>query len=124
LFAADEADALVSITFNGWVNVTDKIGGKQTRVCIMSVEAAKATIMQTNFGESDAKACFKSLKGLAGESVSDCAPVVPIRQLKESRVWTIAANDAMDPRYDTRSQSSSRPSLNSGDPPTPSAFRR
>jgi len=124
LFAADEADALVSITFNGWVIVTHKIGDKQTRVCIMSVEAAKATIMQTNFGGSDAKACFKSLKGLAGESVSDCAPVVPIRQLKESRVWTIAANDAMDPRYDTRAQPSSPPSLNSGDPPTPSAFRR
>jgi restriction system protein len=124
LFAADEGDALVSITFNGWVIGADKIGGTQTRVCMLSVEAAKATIQQASLGAMDAKAYFKMLKGIASEDFSGFATVVPIRHLKEPHVWTIAANDALDPRYDTRAESSSRRSPNAGDPPTPSSFRR
>jgi len=114
LFAADEAELISSITFNGWVNFTDKSRGTRQRACILSVQASKAAIRQTNLLAVDPKIFFQKLKGVAGAKLADLAAVVPIRWLK--RTDAVAANDAVETDYQAHTQTSS--SSTTQDPPS------
>ena len=91
--AADDADVLVSIAFNGWVNVTDETSDTSKRICVMSVETSKSAISQEISAAADARAQFKSLRAAAGENLSGLAPVTPARLPKGAQVWTMAAHD-------------------------------
>jgi len=88
-FAADEAAVIASLTFNGWVNFTDKKRGTPARACIMSVQAGKDAIRQANFLALDPKACFQKLEGEAGAKLADLASVIPIS-------WLIRSDDQSD----------------------------
>jgi hypothetical protein len=112
--AADDADVLVSIAFNGWVNVKDEIGSTQKRVCILSVETSKAAINQEVSGTTDPRAQFKSLRGTAGENLSELAPVAPARLPKGAQVWTMAAHDDVESQHDLRAQLPAPPSISAG----------
>ena len=109
LFAADEAEVISSVTFNGWVNFTDKSRGMPARACIMSVQAGRSAIRQANLLAVDPKTTFKKLKGVAGAKLTDLAAVVPITWLKRTEDRLVAANDAVeeDSRTEARSLSSS-----------------
>jgi restriction system protein len=96
LFTADEAGVLASVTFNGWVNFTDKVHGKLARACIMSIQATKATIQQANLGTVDPKRCFRTLKGVAGAMLAEMTAVVPILPLKRTDDRFIPANDVTE----------------------------
>ena len=119
LLAADEAEVISSITFNGWVNFTDKIRDAPARACIMSVQASRSAVGQANLLAADPKTTFKKWKGVAGTKLADLAAVVPIMWLKRSDDRSVAANDA---RKDapTQAQSLSSPSI---DPATPPSLR-
>ena len=93
LFAADEADVLASITFNGWVNFMDKVNGRPARACILSVQAAKSAIEQANLWAADPRAWFKTLKGVAGARLADMAAVPPLQALKKTDDRFLPAND-------------------------------
>ena len=93
VFAADEAEVIASVTFNGWVNFTDKAHGKPARACIMSVQAARTTIEHANLWTVDPKTCFKALKGVAGARLADMTAVVPILPLKSTDSRFVPAND-------------------------------
>jgi restriction system protein len=93
VFAADEAEVIASVTFNGWVNFTDKAHGKPARACIMSVQAARTTIEHANLWTVDPKTCFKALKGVAGARLADMTAVVPILPLKRTDSRFVPAND-------------------------------
>jgi len=93
VFAADEADVIDSITFNGWVSFIDKVHGKPARACIISVQATKAEIAQTDLSAVDPKACFKTLKGVAGANLADMTALVPIAPLKKLDDSLMPAND-------------------------------
>jgi len=94
-FAADEAEVISSITFNGWVNYTDKMRGTPARACIMSVQAARDTIRQANFQAVDPKAYFRKLGGEAGARLADLAPVIPISWLPRAEDPSAAAEDEL-----------------------------
>ncbi len=92
---SDEADAITSITFNGWVSFTDRSNGKPSRSCILSVQCTKQDFAQLNLAEVDPKACFRALKGVGSASLAGMAPVVPILRLNKADDRFVPAHDAI-----------------------------
>jgi restriction system protein len=68
LFASDGADAIKSITFNGWVNFID--GSRPARACIMTVHTTKQAFAQIDLKSVDPRACFKALNGVASSKLA------------------------------------------------------
>jgi restriction system protein len=68
LFASDEADAIKSIAFNGWVNFIDQ--AKPARACIMAVQTTKAAFRRIDLKSVDPQACFKALNGVASAKLA------------------------------------------------------
>jgi restriction system protein len=93
LFAADEAEVIDSVTFNGWVNFTDKVHGRPARACILSVQVPKTALKQVNLSVADLKALFKSWKGVAGANLADMATIDPVLPLKKTDNRPLPAND-------------------------------
>lgn len=108
LFAADEAEVISSITFNGWANFTDKIRDMPARACIISVQATRSAISQANLLAVDPKIYFGRLKGVAGARLADLVAVVPIMWLKRT--------DAIE--GDSQAQSPSPTAHDSTTPPS------
>ena len=79
LFAADVAQGLDFIVFNGWVEVTDPASASQRR-CVLSVRADKEQFSALNLSEMDAKSCFKALKGVARAKLHNLEAVTPIME--------------------------------------------
>jgi restriction system protein len=78
LFQSDEANALTSIVFNGWVRSIDRATGAETHACVMSLEARKDEFLAINLRNVDAKACFRGLKGVSASKLSELNPVKPL----------------------------------------------
>lgn len=121
--AADEAEVISSVTFNGWVNFTDKIRGTPERACILSVQAAKDAIRQANFLAVDPKSYFKRLKGVAGSKLADLAAVVPISWLPRTEDRSAAMGDGMGDGMGAGTQSHSPPASATEVPALPSSLR-
>jgi restriction system protein len=121
--AADEAEVVCSVTFNGWVNFTDKIRDTPARTCIMSVQATRSAISQANLLAADPKTTFKKLKGVAGARLADLAAVVPIMWLKRTDDRFVAESDAIEKDSRTQAQSPSSPSSTAHDPAPPPSVR-
>jgi restriction system protein len=81
IFCADEADAFVSVVFNGWVRSIDKSTGAETHACIMSLEARKDEFLAINLEHVEPKACFKKLKGVSASKLAELSPVKPLVRL-------------------------------------------
>jgi restriction system protein len=96
LFEADEAQALSSITFNGWVEATNPSTGHIERNCILSVQAEKSEFLTFDLDKVDPKACFKTLKGVAASSLIGLAPVRPILRLLTDDPRFIAPREIVD----------------------------
>jgi len=122
LLAADEAEVVSSVTFNGWVNFTDKLRSMPARACIMSVQAARSAISQANFLAVDPKIIFKKLKGVAGAKLADLAAVIPLMWLKRDDRLA-AADDATGEDSRAQAQSLSSPSSTANDSATPPSPR-
>lgn len=83
LFSTDDASALASVVFNGWVHAVDKATGIETHPCIMSVQAGKEEFLALNLGQVDPRMCFKKLKGISGSRLTELNPVKPILVLNK-----------------------------------------
>jgi restriction system protein len=82
LFEADVANAIDSITFNGWVEDINPATGQNQCGCLLSVQAKKLEFMQIDLRRVDPKACFKQLRGVAASKLSGMTPVRPILMLE------------------------------------------
>ena len=70
LFAADAADAIKAIAFNGWVNFIDKSTGRPGRACILSLQTTKRFFREIDLFAADPQACFKSLNGVVSPKLA------------------------------------------------------
>ncbi|MBU0653494.1 MAG: hypothetical protein KKG96_11560 [Proteobacteria bacterium] len=84
LFQADEAEALESIVFNGWVNAINKATGTKINNCIVSIQTRKAEFNEIELSNVDAKTCFKYLKGIGSSKLSSITAVKPIVQFNKN----------------------------------------
>jgi restriction system protein len=83
LFTADNANTILSICFNGFVNALDVTKGKRINSCIMSIQVNKEAFQEIDLGNIDVKACFKSLKGIGSSKLSGLSAIQPIIQLNK-----------------------------------------
>ena len=83
LYKADEAGAISSIVFNGYVKFVDKRIGKETTACILSVQAFKDEFVLINLGNVEPKECFRKLKGVGSSKLHGLAAVAPIMQINK-----------------------------------------
>jgi restriction system protein len=92
----DEAGALDSVVFNGWVTSTDKATGQSVHPCVLTIQATKKEFLEINVAEVDPKACFRKLKGISGARLAAMSPVRPILQLNREDARFISARPVMD----------------------------
>lgn len=79
IFEADKQyDFIGSVAINGIVNTIDKSTGKEIMPCILSVTVSKQDFEGLNLSAIDARAWFKSAKGVSAASFATMTPVVPI----------------------------------------------
>jgi restriction system protein len=84
LFEADEANALESISFNGWVRAINRATGKEENNCIISLQVKKAKFLEIDLRNVEPKVCFRNLKGVAGSKLSSLTPIKPILQIDKN----------------------------------------
>jgi restriction system protein len=82
LHEADEAGALKSVVFNGFVTAVDKGTGNEVTACIISMQASRETLRAINLAKVDPRACFRQLKGVGSSKLHSITPVAPIINLR------------------------------------------
>jgi len=82
LLEADQAEALTSVVFNGFVTAVDKGTGNEVTACIISVQASREAVRAINLAKVDPKACFRQLKGVGSSKLHSITPVAPIINLR------------------------------------------
>lgn len=93
LFEADQADALDTIVFNGWVDTIDRASGKRVNSCIVSVQCRKAEFVTIELANVNPRACFKSLKGVGSSKLSGITAVQPLIQVSRTDKRFVASYD-------------------------------
>lgn len=83
-FTNDLINVVDSIVFNGWSNAINKATGLFNKACILSVFCEKIKFSEINLSEVDPKECFKSLKGISANKISNLTPVKPIITIEKS----------------------------------------
>lgn len=81
LFGSDEAKALDSVVFNGFVDTIDKATGQRIRPCIMSIQVSRAEFEPIRLDQVEPKSCFRKLKGVSAAKLQALAPVAPVAQI-------------------------------------------
>lgn len=96
VFGSDDAGAISSIVFNGWVNFIDKSNGQPSRSCIMSLQVTKEAFQSINLSAIDPKTCFRSLKGVGSSKLAGMAAVVPILRLDRNDTRFVPSHDVIE----------------------------
>ncbi|MFD0797054.1 restriction endonuclease [Maribacter chungangensis] len=77
-FENDLINVIKTIVFNGWTNAINKATGLYNKACVLSVVCDKSEFSKINLLEVDPKECFKSLKGISANKISNQTPIKPI----------------------------------------------
>ncbi len=77
-FENDLINVIKTIVFNGWTNAINKATGLYNKACVLSVVCDKSEFSKINLSEVDPKECFKSLKGISANKISNQTPIKPI----------------------------------------------
>ncbi|MCB0744887.1 MAG: restriction endonuclease [Ignavibacteriae bacterium] len=77
-FENDLINVIKTIVFNGWTNAINKATGLNNKACVLSVVCDKSEFSKINLSEVDPKECFKSLKGISANKISNHTPIKPI----------------------------------------------
>ena len=101
LFEADTANAIMAVSFNGWINAINKATGKEENNCILSIQVSRDEFMQIELANVDPKICFKNLKGVASSKLSALTPIKPILQISKVDKRFIDSYDVTDKIDDT-----------------------
>ncbi|QIK70273.1 restriction endonuclease [Erysipelothrix sp. HDW6C] len=86
IFGSESYGKIKSIVLNGRVNTIDKTTGKRIEPCILSVKVNRSEFNNLDLKNIDAKAWFKSAKGVSATKIALITPVAP--------VMTISKNDS------------------------------
>ena len=81
LLSTDEANAIETIVFNGWIESINRATRKTALNCILSVKAEKSQFGKFNTAKYDPKTGFDILDGTAASRLIDMVPINPIAQL-------------------------------------------
>lgn len=93
LFVGDKAQALDTITFNGWNTAINKSNGKEETNCIISIQVRKNEFLDINLKHVDPKACFKKLKGVGSSKLISITAIQPIMQINRNDKRFVNSHD-------------------------------
>jgi len=102
LFAGDKGNALTAIVFNGWVESVDKATGRDTKGCVLSVQAGRDEFKNINLARVDRKACFRALKGIGSSTLRSLIPIAPILKIDRDDKRFVASHEVageLDERF-------------------------
>lgn len=77
LFAHDDARAIDTIAFNGWVHALDASTGNMVRTCLCSVRVAGKAFRALNLAQVDPRACLSRLGATISLKPAELLPVEP-----------------------------------------------
>jgi restriction system protein len=80
LFQSDLTNLLETVVFNGMVEKTGDAAEKGS-VCILSLEVSRKEFLTVHFNETDARTCFRQLKGVISPELSLATPVTPLKEM-------------------------------------------
>ncbi|WP_375776031.1 restriction endonuclease [Bradyrhizobium sp. ma5] len=95
-FTCDGEQAVQAIVFNGWVTYINRATGNRTTACIVSLHCEASELLKINLREVDARACFRSLKGVASPQINSLTPVRPIINIDRSDKRFVNSHDVID----------------------------
>jgi restriction system protein len=93
---ADQAAALTSVVFNGFVTAVDKGTGNEVTACIISMQASGEALQAINLAKVDPRACFRQLKGVGSSKLHSVTPVAPIVNLRRDDARFIASYEVAE----------------------------
>jgi restriction system protein len=96
LFDADAVGALSAVVFNGWVESVDKATGRDTKGCVLSVQARKEEFQKINLARVEPKACFKSLKGIGSSTLHSLIPIAPVLKINRDDKRFVASHEVIN----------------------------
>lgn len=96
IFQADKNDYIECVVFNGYLKNIDKRDGFEKTVCVMSLQISKEDFKNLNLSRIDAKACFKSFKGISAPELVTLTPVKPILHLNKNDSRFIDSYEVME----------------------------
>jgi restriction system protein len=96
LATVDSNDVAALICFNGFVTFDDPATGRERNDVIMSVAAKPEDLRELHLDRVTPDACFKSLKGIAADQLSELVPVRPIIQFNREDSRFVQAEDVLD----------------------------
>jgi len=99
IFTADTDSVIKAVIFNGWVNFIDPATGKDTRSCILSLQAVHEEFTAINLKLIDPKTCFKALKGVGSAQLYGMAAVPPLLRLNRQDHRFVESIDIADHLY-------------------------
>jgi restriction system protein len=96
LFEADDAGAVESVVYNGYVRSIDRATGHEVNGCILSVRAGKEEFESINLTDIDPKACFRRLKGVSCSKLHSLAPVAPVMTISREDKRFVSSYNVVD----------------------------
>lgn len=78
VFEADQAGAVETVCFNGFIHWIDPATGRDVQPHLVSVRASKADFMAINLAKVDRAVCLKNLGAQVSRGASEAQPVRPI----------------------------------------------
>ena len=78
IFAADTANVVDSIVFNGHVNAIDKGTGQPVHPCIVTVRTTRNVFSSLSLANVDPQACLKTLSASVSPSPTELVAVRPV----------------------------------------------
>lgn len=95
LFSGDYKQQFDALVVNGYLNAIDKSLGKESTICLTSLQINRKEFEDLNLEMIDPKQCFKRLKGIAGIQLDTKTAIKPIMFLnKEDRRFIESYNVA------------------------------
>jgi restriction system protein len=82
LLESDQAAALTSVVFNGFVTAVDRGTGNEVTARIISIQASREAMRAINLAMVDPKGCFRQLKGVGSSKLHSVTPVAPIVNIR------------------------------------------
>lgn len=79
VFEGDYAEHCRMVVFNGVINGVNRGTGRDFEACIVSLQVERHEFLEFDLRRIEPRACFRTLKGVSGSSLSSMQPVRPIR---------------------------------------------
>lgn len=96
LYEADQWGNIDKIALNGVVEFVDPRTGREAKSCILSVLTDRLTFESIDLSRVEAKACFKSLKGVSAASLASLNAVAPVLELDRADERFVDAKDVVE----------------------------